>query len=244
VVTFSGHALPLVYVALLWFVATGLVVALDRRAFLLLASGLVALGATVAIVLLRDDTSTLATYASLTAAFAVWAWHEISFLTGTVTGPNRSACPAELGGLARFRASAATVIYHEIALALTLVALLALTWGTANMTGTWAFAILFAMRLSTKFNLYLGVPNFSPDLLPARLAYLKTHFRKRRFNALMPVSLIGSAALTIALLDTPLLAALALLGLIEHLFLVVPFRDGALWRWAIPAPKTNLTGEI
>jgi putative photosynthetic complex assembly protein 2 len=242
-VSFSGHALPLLYVAALWFVATGLVVALDRRAWLLLASGMLAIAATAALVALRDDPSALATYAGLTAAFAVWGWHEISFLTGTITGPNRSACPPMLSGWSRFKASAATVIHHEIALALTLALLLGLTWGHANMTGAWAFAILLAMRLSTKFNLYLGVPNFSPELLPARLGYLKTHFRKRRFNALMPVSLVASASLAVMLIDQPLLAALALLGLIEHLFLVVPFRDGALWRWAMPASKTNLTGE-
>jgi len=233
-VSFSGHALPLLYVALLWFVATGLVVALDRRSWLLVASGLLALAATAAIVILRDDGSMLAIYASFTAAFAVWGWHEISFLTGAISGPNKSPCPPDLSLWERLKASTGTVIHHEIALAATTVLLIALTWGSANATGAWAFAILFAMRLSTKFNLFLGVPNFSPELLPARLAYLKTHFRTRRFNALMPFSLIGSAALTYALLDTPLLAALALLGVVEHLFLVLPFKDGALWRWAIP----------
>lgn len=242
--SFSGHALPLLYVAVLWFVATGIVVALDRRSWLLLASGILALAATAAIVILRDDTSTLANYASFTAAFAIWGWHEISFLTGAVAGPNRTPCPVGLSGWDRLKASTATVIHHEIALALTLLLLISLTLGSANATGAWAFAILFAMRLSTKFNLFLGVPNFSPELLPARLAYLKSHFRKRRFNALMPFSLAGSAALTMALIDQPLLAALALLGLVEHLFLVLPFRDGALWRWAIPAPKPNLSGEV
>lgn len=242
--TLSGHALPLLYVAALWFVATGLVVALDRRAWLLTASGVLALAATAAIAILRDDPSTLAVYASFTAAFAVWGWHEISFLTGAITGPNKAPCPPGLSIWKRLKASTATVIYHEVALALTLAVLIALTWGSANATGTWAFAILFAMRLSTKFNLFLGVPNFTPELLPARLAYLKTHFRVARFNALMPFSLIGCVALAWVLRDTPLLAALALLGLIEHLFLILPFKDGALWRWAMPAPKPNLTGEV
>ncbi len=232
--TFSGHALPLLYVALLWFVATGIVVALDRRSWLLLASGLLALAATAAITILRDDPSTLATYASFTAAFAIWGWHEIAFLTGAISGPNRAPCPPGLPLWQRLKASAATVIHHEIALAATMALLLALTWNSTNATGAWAFVILFVMRLSAKFNLFLGVPNFSPELLPTRLAYLKTHFRKRRFNALMPLSLIGSAALTYLLLDTPLLAALALLGLVEHVFLVLPFKDGALWRWAMP----------
>ena len=36
---------------------------------------------------------------------------------------------------------------------------------------------------------------------------------------------------TVALLPC---AALAALGAIEHLFLALPFRDGALWGWALP----------
>ena len=32
-----------------------------------------------------------------------------------------------------------------------------------------------------------------------------------------------------------LLTGLALLGVVEHLFLVLPLRESALWRWAIPA---------
>ena len=52
------------------------------------------------------------------------------------------------------------------------------------------------MRLSTKLNIYLGVPNFSTEILPAQLAYLKSYFRTRAFNALMPLSLALAAALT------------------------------------------------
>jgi putative photosynthetic complex assembly protein 2 len=120
-----------------------------------------------------------------------------------------------------------------------------LTWGSVNATGAQAFAILFAMRLSAKLNLYLGVPNFDAAMLPPQLAYLKSYFRTRAFNALMPVSLVlggvltwwlGSRALASeAATGWSLLTGLALLGVVEHLFLVLPIRDGALWRWAIPA---------
>lgn len=235
--SFIEHGLPLLYVAMLWFVATGIVVMLDGRARLLVASGMLAIAAAGAMLLLRDDPSRVAVYASFTAAFAVWGWHEIAFLTGAVTGPNRAPCPAGLAGWPRFKASTATVIHHEMALAVTLALLLALTWDHANMAGPAAFAILYAMRLSTKLNLWLGVPNFSPELLPRRLAYLKSHFRTARFNALMPFSLLAAAVLALLLWQAgqPLLGTLSLLGLVEHLFLVLPFRDGALWRWAMPA---------
>ncbi len=241
--SFAEHGLPLLYVAMLWFAGTALVVALDRRALALAGTSVVALLSLGALVMLRDSASVHAAYGSFAAAFGLWAWHELSFLSGVIAGPSRAPCPLGLSAWARFKASAATVIHHEIALALTLALLLAISWGHANATGSYAFAILFAMRLSTKLNIFLGVPNFTPDLLPAQLAYLKTHFRTARFNALMPFSLAGATALTGALwaANQPLLGALALLGLVEHLFLILPFRDGALWRWAMPkaAPVRN-----
>ncbi len=241
--SFAEHGLPLLYVAMLWFAGTALVVALDRRALALAGSGVIALLGFGAIMMLRDSSSLHAAYGSFAAAFAIWAWHELSFLSGFVTGPSRAPCPAGLSTWQRFKASAATVIHHEIALASTLVLLLALTWGHVNAVGSHGFAILWAMRLSTKLNIFLGVPNFTPELLPTQLAYLKTHFRTARFNVLMPFSLIGAAALTGVLWSAsqPLLGALALLGLVEHLFLILPFRDGALWRWAMPkaAPAQN-----
>ena len=36
-----------------------------------------------------------------------------------------------------------------------------------------------------------------------------------------------------------LLFALAALGALEHIFLALPFRDGALWQWALPAHRRD-----
>jgi putative photosynthetic complex assembly protein 2 len=253
-VTLGAHGLPLLYVVALWFASTALVVWLDNRragsfnASLTVAAvsavigvGIIAIAASVA--------SAFATYASFTATFLVWGYHEMSFLMGRLTGPRRSECPAGTRGWMRFKLSAQTVIYHEIALAVTLALLAAVTWEQANATGAYAFAVLFAMRLSTKLNIFLGVPNFSSDILPAQLAYLKSYFRTRAFNALMPVSLLLGGALTYWLGSTALAASgdaaiawslltgLAMLGVVEHLFLVLPIGDTALWRWAIPNAK-------
>ena len=248
----TGHILPLVFVALLWFTSTALVVWLDNRpsfsfANSLTITGMAALFGVGIIAAAAPSATLLATYASFVAAFAVWGWHELSFLTGTTTGPRRTPCPEDAHGWERFRLSAATVIHHELALVATLGLLVILTWGSANPTGAYAFAILFAMRLSTKFNVFLGVPNFSTEILPPQLGYLKSYFRKAPFNALMPVSLALGIGATAWLAQTALsttgdaavqwslLTGLTLLGVVEHLFLVLPLRDSALWRWAIPA---------
>ncbi len=251
-VSATAHGLPLLYVVMLWFFSTALVVALDHRARGSLALGLsggAACAAVAVIALLAPTTDAFAAYASFTAAFVIWGWHELSFLTGAVTGPRRDPLPEGASGWMRFRLSAATVIHHELALATTLVILAIVSRGHPNMAGLWAFALLFAMRISTKFNIFMGVPNFSSEMLPSQLAYLKSYFRKRRFNALMPLSLALSGGVTwwfatmaLAANETSavswsLLTGLALLGVIEHLFLVLPIGDTALWRWAIPSAK-------
>jgi putative photosynthetic complex assembly protein 2 len=251
-VSATAHGLPLLYVVMLWFFSTALVVALDHRARGPLALGLsggAACAAVAVIALLAPSTDAFAAYASFTAAFVIWGWHELSFLTGAVTGPRRAPLPEEASGWTRFRLSAATVIHHEIALATTLVVLAIVSHGLPNFSGVAAFAILFAMRLSTKFNIFMGVPNFSSEMLPPQLTYLKSYFRTARFNMFMPISLIlgaglicwlGSKALAAtgdAATAWSLLTGLALLGVVEHLFLVLPIGETALWRWAIPNAK-------
>jgi putative photosynthetic complex assembly protein 2 len=110
---------------------------------------------------------------------------------------------------------------------------------------SWTFTLLYAMRVSAKLNLYLGVRNLALDFLPPRLLYLGSYFRQRRVNALMPVSLLAGAALVAWLLQGAavtaggirvahvLLAALLVLALVEHLMLVLPLQPSALWRWAL-----------
>ena len=245
----AEHGLPLLAVVLLWFASTGLVLWLDSRppstfgrslgwAGAAAIVGALLLAATV------DRADIAAAYAGFVAALAIWGWHELSFLTGVVAGPNRTPCPPGLRGWARFRAATATLIHHEIALALTAVLLLALSWGRANPTGAIAFALMFGLRLSAKLNLFVGVPAFADEMMPPRLAYLRSYFGTASVNLLLPLSLLGclGAAVWFAVVavgaedgaaaGATMLFALAVLGAIEHLFLVLPFREAVLWRWA------------
>ncbi len=250
--TATGHLVPMAATLLLWFASTALIVWLDSRPrhtfrFSLALGGLVALGGIAAIAMTAADDGAAAAYVSFTGALAVWGWHEMSFLMGVVTGPRRLPCPPAAGGWTRFRLATATVIHHELALAGTAILLLAMSWGEPNQTGAATFTLLFALRLSTKLNIFIGVPSFGHELLPAHLRYLKSYFGARPSNPLMAVSLAASIAvagwlaadaLTAdggAAVSASLLFALAALGVLEHLFLLLPVRDAALWRWAVPA---------
>ena len=138
------------------------------------------------------------------------------------------------------------MIHHELALAATMLFVVALTWGE-NQVGTWTLLVLWIMRLSAKLNVFLGVRNLSIDFIPPHLRYLTTYFRRAALNPLMPVSLLGTTAACAWLwrasrIDpvssfgqvslTPV-ATILTLGLLEHVFLAVPLPDAWLWRWAM-----------
>ncbi len=250
---------PLFFALLMWFIGTGAVVWLDSRpqrsfktSYRL--AGLVAITAMGVVVWKSADTSWSGAYVGFAAAILIWGWHEMAFLMGFVAGPLKTPCPPGVQGWARFKLATATVIHHEIAIAANLLLLVALTWGQPNQSAPLTFALLFGLRLSAKFNLFFGVPNLSDEIFPAHLAYLKTYFGEKSISALYPFSVFGCAAVaTWAWLSAEaaradsgpavtatLLAGLAALGLVEHIFLILPVRDAKMWGWASsaqPAPK-------
>jgi len=253
---------PLLFALLMWFIGTAAVVWLDSRPRATFRTSLVLAGlvAVVAGVLVRQsagDTGERGAYVGFAAAIVIWGWHEMSFLMGEVAGPNRAPCPPGAVGWTRFKAATATVIHHELAIAATAILLFALTWGQPNQAAPLTFLLLFGMRLSAKFNLYLGVPNLSDEVFPAHLAYLKSYFPKRRGNALFPVSIAAGSGLAAwawvsaealpassgGAATATLIAGLTVLGVVEHLFLVLPLRDGKMFRWAIDNRAAKATIE-
>lgn len=244
----STFLAPIGFAIFLWWFSTGLILLADRLPRLssrgtLVAASVVALGALGALWMVRFDQSVVSAFVGFTAGLVLWGWHEVSFLTGTITGPRKSECPQGVRGWKRFQYASGTLIHHEIAIALTVGALAVMLWGADNQVGLWTFMILWGMRLSTKFNIFLGVPSVTEEFLPAHLNYLKSYFLRRPLNLLFPVSVsIGSALVFWLGMQAvagsghegtafALLATLAALGVIEHWFLVLPLRDAELWRW-------------
>jgi len=247
----SALALPLLFATVLWFVATGFVLWLDRLPKATWPTSLIA--ATVAsgfamggVITTAPETGPAAAYAAFACALVLWGWHELSFLMGFVTGPNRDPCPDGATGWRRFRLAAATLIHHEIAMFLTVLVLAAATWGQPNQTATLTFVLLFVMRLSAKLNVFAGVPHLSTEMMPEHMRYLATYFRVRPPRLVFAASLTFVTGLAAVLANLALQSqggiatgyalafALVLLALIEHGFLVVPWQDTQLFRWAIP----------
>ncbi len=183
-------------------------------------------------------------YCSFTCAIIIWGWQELAFLFGYITGSRRSDCPADIGGMRRAWYAFQTINYHELTLLVLGLILFLINLESVNQTGFWTYVILWGMRQSTKVNIYLGVLNFNEAFLPQHLKYLITYFRRRAMNLLMPISILASLLFLIPIwtraasesslyemTSSVLLGTLLALGLLEHLFLVLPFPNEWLWKW-------------
>lgn len=248
------HLLPAAFAMLLWWGGTGVILVLDRLRretfrWTLLGATLLLLIGLWGIALTTTSVSAAAAYGAFTSAILVWAWIEVTFLTGMLTGPRRAPCPPGARGWPRFRAAVAAILWHELAILAGVALLLGLTAGGANRIGLWTFLMLAGMRLSAKLNIFLGVRNLGETLLPDHLRYIESYFARRSMNALFPFSVVAGVALCVALVAIAaapsadagttagftLLASLAAFGVLEHAFMVLPFPPEALWRGLLPS---------
>lgn len=246
--TYVETGLLVSYALIVWWGATGLILWLNSRAestyrTSLVGAGVAAAAGFMAIVLTSGWESSSGSLIGFTGALAVWGFVEMLFLMGVVVGSNAGPAPVGERGWPRFRRASLAIAHHEALLVTVLIALALLVGRAPNPIAFWTFALLWAMRMSTKLNIFFGVPNTAAELLPARLSHLRAHFRTSRPTALYPISILGAAVTSLAIYvaatapdaashDTAagtLLLTFALLGLLEHLFLIAPFATGSLW---------------
>ena len=243
------------FAVFMWWFCTGIVLLLDnlpRTTFRwsLFISSALGVAALVGLAHTADQTGLLAVYCAFTCALLVWGWHELSFLTGWITGPRRTAIAADVKGWPRFKAAVEAILWHELAIIAVGAVIVAITWNQPNQVGTITFVLLWVMRVSAKLNLFYGVRNLSLEFLPPHLAYMGSFFRKRNMNALLPWSVLGGSAwaawMIMAALDPTaspatvvgmtLVASLLVMAVVEHVLLVFPLPSTALWRWAMRKP--------
>ena len=201
--------IPVGYALFLWWFSTGVILYLDKRPrrtypWSLLGASVVALLSLLTLFLVRDSDSVAGAYLSFTAGVMIWAWMEISYFMGFITGPRKAACPQECGTWLRFWLAIQTSLYHELAIVLAGATMVWITLGSDNQLGTWTFIILWWMRWSAKLNLFLGVPNLNEDWLPDHIRFLTTYLSKRPMNLLFPVSVSVSTVVMCLLVESAL----------------------------------------
>jgi putative photosynthetic complex assembly protein 2 len=248
----AQYLYPGLYALFVWWFSTGVIILLDSLPQRTFRWSMLAGTAIFAVCMYRlwvgsADNSVTGAYAAFTYAVLAWGWQEMSFFMGYITGPRRTACPDGCAGAAHFRHGVEACLYHELAILATAGVILASTWGAPNQVGMWTFMLLWGMRQSAKLNFFLGVLNLGEQFLPAHLNYLKSFFRRRPMNFLMPFSVtVGTVIITVLVqrvsqpgigaaraVGLTFLISMLALAVIEHWVLVLPLPFEKLWSWVL-----------
>lgn len=245
-----------VFSTFLWWFSTGVIFWLNARPprtfrWSMLGGTVLLAGALYGLWTSAASQTVAGAYVAFSCGLVIWGWHTMSYYMGVITGPRRRPCAPGCRGWKHFLHAVETSIYHELAIIATAALLAWLTWGQPNPFGLWTFLALWAMHVSAKLNVFLGVRNLNKEFIPERLAYLTSFFRRRAMNLLFPFSVTGGTIVTLLLFSAAgapaaqpfevagytLLATLMALAVIEHWFMILPIPAEALWRWSLdPAP--------
>ena len=248
----ASYVVPPVYAAFIWWFSTGavlLLVGLSTRFDPLRIGAAILLfgGALFGVASTGGDTTVSAAYSAFTFAILVWGAQEIAFLAGWITGPRPEPCPDDAKGWRRLSLALQAILYHELALIASGLAILALTWQSDNQVAIWTFAALWILRQSAKINLFLGVPVTNDELMPDTVRFLKTFFARRSVSAFFPISVTLATAVLVLLIQRivevaanpfevanwALISTLFALGVLEHWFMLLPLPAMTLWGWGV-----------
>lgn len=237
---FTIYLFPPLFTLSFWVALTVGVMALNRRGVRAARIGLVAVLPLLAFAhhLLwstRHDLSITGAYSAFAAGLLIWAWHELAFYSGVLSGPWRAACPPHARGFRRFQYALGTHLYHEMACFVELMLFIILLHDATNMLGPLAFGLSWALQHSAKLNVLLGVRSLDPTLFPPHMRYLGSYWRRRSGNGFFLPSLsvftmlaimlwlaVGVHAAEPAGVRLALIATMISLGAIEHVILVLP----------------------
>ena len=239
----TEYLFPALFALVVWWASTVLIIYLDGLPQKTFKYSMI--GATIIFGLSlwglkwsAEDASISGAYWAFTFGLLAWGWQEMSFYMGYVTGPRKAQCPENCRGFRHFGHAVQTSLWHELAIIVAAIAVVALTWGQPNQIGIWTFMVLWWMHQSAKLNVFFGVRNLNEEFLPEHLEFLKGFLNKRSMNLLFPfsvtISTVITALLVVAALDasaTPFemagytfLAVLMALAILEHWMLVLPMR--------------------
>jgi len=238
------------YALFLWWFSTGLVLYLNGLSAHTFHRSLIGATFVLALALIglswsAGQASVFAAYISFTCGLLIYAWQELSYYMGFVTGPRKTTCAEGCSGWSHFGHALQANLYHEAATIVGAVAVIMLSWGAPNQVGMWTYLLLWGMQLSAKLNVFLGVRNLSEEFLPAHMQHLRSFLKRRSMNPLFPFSIavgtyltywlvqlaMAAEAGTFAAVGWTFLASLMALAVLEHWFLVLPFSATGLWQW-------------
>ena len=247
---FSSSVVAIAVAVLSWWLGTGVILWLVRLTpstfrwsmWLLTLTLLASLYATA---WSMRNPNVAGAYVGYISVIAMWSWHEMAFLSGWLTGPRRVAQDATATGSRRFKHAVQVLLHHELALVVNFAVLVAMQWGQPSYVSLCTFGVLWCMRVSSKLNLFFGVPLVGDQYLPSHMTYIGTYFRRGPVTLWFYVTVTLSAAtwgwMVIEVqrgsvgtsTGWVLLASLLGLALIEHALMVFALPIQRIWGWAM-----------
>lgn len=234
----------------LWWVGTGAVLLLHnvlevRHWISLLCVTLFTALAGFVFTLQLEHVTESSAYLSVACALVFWGWLEVFHLSGLTAGPRKEPCPEGVGRRERFKLALQAMFFREATVATVALLLVYLSWHAPNKTGVLAFLILCFMRVSAEICVFFGVSHLPEHWLPQPTRYLMTYRDSKKTGkpALFCLALVVVATVFMFLVflqaapgfhsvSSALLVSLLLLGVVEHLLLVIPFPVDSIWSWA------------
>lgn len=184
-----------------WWVATGIIIAMQANAWtralglgvatVLAVAGFLEMRAT------REDDAPESVRRSFLGGAMLWGWISATFYGGFLTGiaPTGPTPPAPSWG-AVLPAIAATLVSDASALCV-LIFSAWLDHGARNRTGLKALALFWGVQQVAKLNVFFGVENPAANFLPAHLAGLRQFFGPPTNSPFRTISLVALAIATL-----------------------------------------------
>ncbi len=167
------------YVVGFWWLATGLIIAMQRsaptRVMALFTATLLMCAGYWELWRRQDDASALAARRSFLGGAMVWGWVSVTFYGGWLIGIAPTSAPPSPSWPSAILAIRATIYSDLTALACIALAY-ALVHGSRNKGGAHGLLAFWAMQQIAKLAVFFGVKNPAGNFLPPHLAHLRQFF--------------------------------------------------------------------
>lgn len=194
----QSHATALVGVAAFWWLATGILIAVQRndttRSLAIVATTLLSLAGLWLIGKSASVTTRRGVAMSFLGGALAWLGVMAALYGGWIVGLpiDETAAPARSFALA-LDAIAATLYSDLLGLVILGLAFAVAARGR-NRTGVWTIALFWSAHQTAKLNVFLGVDNAGLEYLPRELSHLARFFGPAENSVFLPLTIIALCA--------------------------------------------------